>query len=98
MNKPTEANIEKYIDSAAYELGPECSDTWVQDINKLLRTLPDALARKDAALKGAVGAMGVFVDAEGPYPDACGNPNCKICPAKKAIWKALAACRDIVLF
>jgi len=35
--KPTKEQIEKYISAADDELGPECVDSWVEDIRGYLR-------------------------------------------------------------
>lgn len=42
MTKPTKEQIEKYIDSADLELGPECEDEWVEWCRKTLRDAVDA--------------------------------------------------------
>jgi hypothetical protein len=44
--KPTKEQIEKYIDYADLEMGPECMDEWVDEVRKYLR----AWANNDVVL------------------------------------------------
>lgn len=37
MGKPTKEQVEKYIEAADLELGPECADAWVEECRKALR-------------------------------------------------------------
>lgn len=56
MNTPTPAQIEKYIEAADLELGPECSDSWVEWCRQALR---EALARA-GGLPGTGGGGGTI--------------------------------------
>jgi hypothetical protein len=35
--KPTKEQIEEYINAADDELGPNCTDAWVEEVRKYLR-------------------------------------------------------------